>query len=367
MEKRDKLDRIPTLDFSFRSKPFLGKYVLQVRDLSFAYDPDVPLISDLDFYVTSRDRLGVIGKNGKGKTTLLKLLAGILPPQKGEILYNQGVEKGFFEEGNIQSLVDTRTVEDELFSSSEDVDRQQARNICGTMMFEGDDALKKISVLSGGEKSRVLLGKILLKPFNLLLLDEPTNHLDMESCDALLAALDSYEGAVIFVTHNEMLLHAVAERLIVFENDEIRVFEGSYERFLESVGWKDEGVTQTLTRKSKSKDQNSLKATKKDLRRRRSEVITERARVLKPLEQGITKVENDIEAHEAELKRLTREMGEALQRQNGKRITELSQSVHHCHQMIDSLFHDLEKLTTTLEMEKERFREKLEPLEGEAP
>ena len=98
--------------------------------------------------------------------------------------------------------MDSRTVEEEILYSHPDMDRQRARNICGAMMFAGDDALKKISVLSGGEKSRVMLGKLLATPVNLLLLDEPTNHLDMESCDALLAALDFFYGTVVMVTHN---------------------------------------------------------------------------------------------------------------------------------------------------------------------
>ena len=159
----------------------------------------------------------------------------------GEIVCHPGVTAGYFEQTNVKSLVDTRTVEEEILSSHADVDRQLARNICGAMMFEGDDALKKIGVLSGGEKSRVMLGKLLATPVNLLLLDEPTNHLDMYSCDALLAAIDSFEGAVVMVTHNEMFLHALADRLIVFQNDRVEVFEGSYQRFIEKGGWGDEG------------------------------------------------------------------------------------------------------------------------------
>ena len=108
------------------------------------------------------------------------------------------------------------------------------------MLFEGDRALKKISVLSGGEKSRVLLGKMLATPSNLLLLDEPTNHLDMESVDSLIEAIDAFEGAVILATHSEMILHALAERLIVFEGGKPWLFEGTYGDFLERVGWQDE-------------------------------------------------------------------------------------------------------------------------------
>ena len=117
----------------------------------------------------------------------------------------------------------------------------ESRAICGLMMFEGDNALKKVSVLSGGEKSRVLLGKLLVSPANLLLLDEPTNHLDMESIDSLIEAIEAFDGAVIIVTHSELILEAVATKLIVYDNETVSVFEGTYLDFLERMGWSDEG------------------------------------------------------------------------------------------------------------------------------
>ena len=231
MNRNTKLDRIKSLDFAFRSKPFPAKSMLGAEDLRFGYRADDPIIEKFGFTVNRGERICVIGRNGKGKTTLLRLLAGTLSPKNGKIVYNPNLSPGIFEQTNIATLVDSRTVEEEIMYTHPDVDRQAARNICGAMMFTGDEALKKISVLSGGEKSRVMLGKLLVTPVNLLLLDEPTNHLDMESCDALLAAIDNFDGTVIMVTHNEMFLHALAQRLIVFQGSRIEVFEGSYQRF----------------------------------------------------------------------------------------------------------------------------------------
>ncbi|MBW2740058.1 MAG: ATP-binding cassette domain-containing protein, partial [Deltaproteobacteria bacterium] len=285
--------------------------------------------------------------------------AGAITPQQGEVTYNPRITKGVFEQTNIRSLVDTRTVEEEMLSTHSDVDRQSARNICGAMMFEGDDALKKISVLSGGEKSRVMLGKLLVTPANLLLLDEPTNHLDMESCDALLAAIDSFEGVVIMVTHNEMFLHALARRLIVFRNNRIEVFAGSYGDFLEKVGWEYESSAQ-----KPEGEQAVLKMTKKELRRRRSEIITERGKVLKPLEQGIAKAENDIERFEDELSELNQAMQEASRNQDGKKIVGFSRSIHKRRSEIDRIFDELEKLTGFLEEKLAKFEKKLEELEN---
>jgi ATP-binding cassette, subfamily F, member 3 len=362
MEKSDKLQKIKTLDFSFRSKPFGAKYVMSTKNLSFSYHPDNNLIKNFNITISAGERVCVVGKNGKGKTTLLKLLAGKFEPLSGEISYNPQVEKGLYEQTNIRSLVDSRTVEEEILYSHEEVDRQLARNISGAMMFEGDSALKKIAVLSGGEKSRVMLGKLLVTPVNLLLLDEPTNHLDMESSDALLAAIDSYEGTVVMVTHNEMFLHALADRLIVFTDNGIEIFEGGYGEFLEKGGWHDEDDKISLRQKFDGQSKASEKMNKKEIRKLRSEIITERSKALKPLEERIRKTENNIDAHEKELESLNHAMVEASQNRNGERIGEISRGIHACQTAINKSFDQLESLTEALDTQSAEFKRRLEEL-----
>jgi ATP-binding cassette subfamily F protein 3 len=230
------------------------------------------------------------------------------------------------------------------------------------MMFEGDSALKKIAVLSGGEKSRVMLGKLLVTPVNLLLLDEPTNHLDMESSDALIAAIDSFEGTVVMVTHNEMFLHALADRLIVFNDNGIEIFEDGYGEFLEKGGWHDEDDKLSLREKFDRQSKASEKINKKEIRKLRSEIITERSKALKPLEERIRKMENNIDAHEKELERLNHEMIEASQNRNGEKIGEISRAIHACQTAIDENFDHLESLTETLDTQSAEFQRRLEEL-----
>ena len=257
MGKKDALEEEESLDFYFtETETFHGKSLLDASELKFAYKEPVEenlLIKDLSFSVGKNDRIGIIGKNGKGKSTLLQLLSEDLKPSSGSITKSIHTKLGFFGQTNISRLNPKRTIEQEIESENPLLSRTRVRNICGTMMFSGDDALKKIGVLSGGEKSRVLLGKILATPTNLLLLDEPTNHLDMESIEALIESIENYSGAVVMVTHSEEILRRTVNRLIVFQGEKPFVFEGDYDYFLSKIGWEDEGGVVTAPSASASK------------------------------------------------------------------------------------------------------------------
>lgn len=360
MEKKEKLDAVSDLEFSFRSSPFKGKQVLQAENINFGYTSDKPLINDVNLTIDPNDRVCVIGKNGKGKTTLLKILGGIIKPDTGNVILNPGVERGVYEQTNVSSLNDDNSVVDELCYSHIDVDNQQARNICGAMMFEGDSALKKIKVLSGGEKSRVMLGKLLVTPLNLILLDEPTNHLDMQSCDSLLSAIDNFEGSVVMVTHNEMYLHAIAKRLIVFKDDKIFMFNGTYAEFLEKEGWGDEKTTVQM------KVESVERLSKKEYKRLRSDIIKRRSSALKPLNKGIEEAENNIEKNEELLEIANTELLTASENQDATKIQEYSKKIHKLQEEIDLLFDKLEEMSEKQSMESEIYNVELEELEKRA-
>lgn len=240
-EQKEKLDDIQDLEFDFNYKNIItNKPFIEVANLTFGYEKDNILIKDFNFKVEKGDKICVIGKNGKGKSTLLKLLIGELYQNSGNIDINNKVDIGYFGQMNINRLNLNNTIEEELWEIDKTLPRNKILNIAGTMMFTGDDYKKRLSVLSGGEKSRVLLGKIILKPCNLLLLDEPTNHLDMESCISLMEAINNFAGASVTITHNEYFLNNVANKLIVFDDDKTFVFEGGYQDFLREIGWSNE-------------------------------------------------------------------------------------------------------------------------------
>ncbi|MCK4350019.1 MAG: ABC-F family ATP-binding cassette domain-containing protein, partial [Candidatus Krumholzibacteria bacterium] len=230
-KKLEKLEKTKDLDFSFKSSPFNGKPVMNVRELSFEYEPGRPLFSDLSFSIGPYNRFCVVGENGKGKTTLLKTMAGRLVPRSGEVSFNATVRSSYYEQANVNSLVDDRTVLEEIVSSDPDVDHQRARNICGMMMFEGDSALKRIKILSGGEKSRVLLGKIIATPASFLLLDEPTNHLDIPAREAVEEALDAFEGTILVVSHDRYFLDKIVHRVVEVRDRQLVSYPGNFTDF----------------------------------------------------------------------------------------------------------------------------------------
>jgi ATP-binding cassette subfamily F protein 3 len=366
LRKRERLEKMSAaeeLEFEFVPAPFTGKWLVEAKEISFSFDPEgPPLIDGLSLTIGKKDRIAVVGKNGKGKTTLLNLLAGELDPFDGTIGRHPQSKLAYFGQTNIQRLAPDKTVEEEILDAHPGHNRNAARTICGIMMFEGDTALKKIRVLSGGEKSRVLLGKLIVSPANLLLLDEPTNHLDMESVDSLIEALDAFEGAVVIVTHSEMILHALATRIVVFDNGGVDLFEGAYQDFLDRRGWKDEAEAAA---DGENPDRKTDGANRKDLRRVKAELIDRRSRVLGPLHARISGVEATIMRLEQEMEADTRKLIDASVKGDGDSIKSLSKSVHESRARIDSLFDELETLTAEVETKSRDFAEQLETLKNQ--
>lgn len=375
LEKRQtlqKLERIQNLEFSFNAEPFPSSVMLETRDLGFAYAPGAPrLIDRLNLLIEKNDRIGVIGKNGRGKSTLLRLLAGELKPLEGAIQTHPKLKIAYYGQTNVDRLQAEKTIEEELLLSDPQYSRQKVRDICGSMMFSGDMALKKISVLSGGERSRVLMGKLLLSPAHLLLLDEPTNHLDMESSEALLEAADAFDGALVIVTHNEEFLHTLVNKFVVFDRNRVFLYTGTYQDFLDEIGWEGEAAS---GRKAAPTSSLSVPVSqppvptepgaapadfnRKDLRKEKIRYLQERSRLLKPLETRMRELEQMINRLEMEMGRNEQLLIQASIAGNAAEIAELPKKNRDLKNQIDFLYSELETATQACERTADEFDQK---------
>lgn len=342
----DELAAVETLDFSFSHQACPGKNLLEARDLSFGWLEGHPLFKELSFTIGREDKIAVIGKNGKGKSTLLNVLAGEVTPWTGELKKHPSLLIGHFGQTNIQRLSMNATVEEEIASSNPELSQLRIRNICGTMMFPGDSAKKKISVLSGGERARVLLGKLLARPTNLLLLDEPSNHLDQSSIEALLEELKVYPGAVIVVTHSESFVRELAQKLIVFHHDRAEWVLGSYDDFLARGGWGDEEVQEAKV--------VTVKRDRNEIKRLRAELVQERSRTLAPLKKKIEKLETEIDAQE---KRAV-QIEDQLIAQTGD-MAQLSKELGSLRKAIDLAFDQLTEVSLNHDAQFAEFEKRL--------
>ncbi|MCB0335225.1 MAG: ATP-binding cassette domain-containing protein, partial [Bdellovibrionales bacterium] len=239
-----------------------------------------------------------------------------------------------------------RTIEQEVQSVDPLLSVTTVRSICGGMMFPGDLALKPISVLSGGEKSRVLLGKLLASPCNLLLLDEPTNHLDIYSSEAFMDAVRAFDGTVLLVTHDEQLLREVVTRLIIFDRNQVHFYDGTYDEFLERIGWNDEGGASGPSRTSENK---------KEQRKEKAKRSNALKQFVKDEQKQVTSLEKSISSLEEEIARQQADLLEGTKTGYSDDMAKLSRELSKNNEKRDQLYHDLERAMELLETKQQQF------------
>ena len=360
VKQLEKMDRMSTLafdnalSFEFNFKETPAKVMLEVNDLSFGYSPENLLFKDIGFSVQRGECVGIIGKNGKGKSTLLNVMASELKSLSGEVSSHPSIEFAYFGQTNIARLHPEATVTEEIHSANAKLPTQAIRSIAGAMMFSGDSADKKVSLLSGGEKSRVMLGQILARHVNLLFLDEPTNHLDMQSIEALTEAIINFDGAVVIVTHSEEMLRRVCDRLIVFSKDGAEYFDGGYDLFLEKIGWEEE--------ESEAKIKVAPKSNNKDNKKQKAQLVRERNKITSPLKKKVDKLEVKIMELEELLQTRHEELIKASNSGDSASLMELSKLVSQEENQVEELFEALEVAQTELDEINESYELKLENL-----
>ena len=244
LEKIERIEIPPdeqTIHFNFPQPKPSGRIVAEFKDVSKSYGSK-HVFSDANFVVERGDRIALVGVNGAGKSTLIKLLAGTEALSSGSYTLGHNATPDYFAQDQYKELDPNARMIDDLSSAAKNSTQTELRTLLGCFLFSDDDAFKRIGVLSGGERNRYALARMLLAPSNFLLLDEPTNHLDMRAKDVLLEALSKYNGSVVLVSHDRYFIDNLATRIFEIEDGHVHVFPGNYEDYL----WRKQGGPEKL-------------------------------------------------------------------------------------------------------------------------
>ncbi|MCP4399610.1 MAG: ABC-F family ATP-binding cassette domain-containing protein [bacterium] len=308
LEKMETIELPPPprrLDFEIKVNLPSYKDVLHLKEMSFRYDTNW-VLQDINFSLYRGEKIAMVGVNGVGKTTLTRLIAKELMPQQGSVEIGERVTVGYYAQHQVDALNLDATIYDEVVSTAADGHRPRVRDILGLFQFRGDDIYKKIGVLSGGEKARVSLTKILLSPVNFLIMDEPTNHLDMMSKEALEHALVHYDGTLILISHDRYFLDKIVSRVVELEDAQMSQFAGNYSYYLEKRDSEPEMIAHSTAKAEVISDAKKNKGQKRLEAEARQAVSKERNRLRKlvnSLEKKIEKMEERKEALEFEMAR----------------------------------------------------------------
>ncbi len=347
--------RPKVVKFAFPQASRSAKRVIEIVNVSKRYG-EREIYKGLNIYIDRGDRIGLVGPNGAGKSTLMKMMAGVISYDEGTINYGQNVKIGYFAQLQAESLNSEFTVLEEACSVGPKMPEQEVRNLLGAFLFSGEDVLKKVKVLSGGEKSRLALTKILLNPPNFLLMDEPTNHLDIPACEVLEQALKQYDGTLVLISHDRRLMDEVCNSIIEIQAGQIERYLGNYSDY-----WNKKNSTasqqehyesihslQSIRELSSSHD----RASKKDRKRREAQERSLLYKKQQPIKQEIQRIEDLLMEKEARKREIETQLADpSIYDQKDRLLALLSESplLEAAIRELESRWEDLQVQLDTLE------------------
>ena len=320
-----------------------GAIPLALRGVHKRYG-ETPVYEGVELALKRGEKLALVGPNGAGKSTLLRMLAGVLPFERGERELGHNAQVAFYAQHQLETLTPTRTVLAELESVAAFDDVPRLRGHLGAFLFSGDDVQKKVGVLSGGEKARLALAKMLLRPSNVLVLDEPTNHLDVEACEVLEGALAEYTGTLVFISHDRDFLNALATRVVEVRGGQLREFLGNYDAYLGKLHEEAERAQSAAAAASASAANGASTSGASGAQRSREE-----RKARERVERKIARLEEQIGEKEAQAEELAARLGDADVYSDYERVREIESERDDVKDEIAALYAEWEALAAELE------------------
>jgi ATP-binding cassette subfamily F protein 3 len=368
IKKLDRMERVVVprstkkMKFSFPEPKRSGHFVVTLDNITKSYDSK-QVYRNLNLELNRGDKVALVGPNGAGKTTLLRILAGVLPFEKGECILGHNVTTSYFAQYYIELLNAQNTILDELWQVSPDETEQRMRGLLGAFLFSGEDVQKKIAVLSGGEKTRVAIARMLTRPASFLLLDEPTNHLDIPSREILADALEAYKGTLCFITHDRTLIREVANKIIEITDGILRVYPGDYDDYLYRKESSSQAVSETVGVIRKSAPTAELTA--KQRRQRKTiegELRNQHYREMEPVRNCLNNIEGEIARLKTRMQEIENLLADPGHYKDSQKVVEINREYKDIRENIDSLNAKREGLTTEAERLMLEHEERLKNL-----
>jgi ATP-binding cassette subfamily F protein 3 len=352
------------IHFNFREPPRSGRVVIELNHVAKSYGQHV-VYQDLNLVLERGDRAAIVGINGAGKTTLLRMLAGFLPFERGQRVLGHNVTTAYFAQYYIESLNPYNSIIEELRSVASDEPEQRLRGLAGAFLFSGDDVTKRISVLSGGEKTRVAIARMLVRPANLLLMDEPTNHLDIASREILTDALDAYKGTLCFITHDRTLIREIVNKIIRVRDGQVTVFPGSYDDYL----WQSRSPDGQAEMIKTQPGIGQLRQPPTALRKRQRKALegglrNEYYRAISPVRERITEIEQEVAASSKRIEEIEAMMADPAHYKDSRNVVAVNREYMTLREKVARLTTEWEGLTGEAERIDLEYRRKREELAG---
>ncbi len=340
-------DEAATINIPMPETPRSGKEVLAIEKVTHRYG-NLTAIRDINAAIYRGDRIAVWGANGAGKSTLLSIMAKVREPSEGTVTWGYNTHISYFSQQHAELQESTNSVLEELANSAPAEMQTQLRNVLGAFLFKGDDVMKPVKVLSGGEKSRLALAKLLVHPCNVMMMDEPLNHLDISTVETLENTLHKFPGTLIFVSHDRLFAERLAQQVWELQAGHMRLFHGSFKEYWDRKTAERQTREAKLTAQAKQ-DASISREDRKEQKRREAKERNQRSKIKKEIEQRHASLEEQINDIEDEMKQLETQMVDEQVLKDPAKISEVTKRYKHIQSQKESLYIEWEDVIESLE------------------